>query len=132
MIYDNAFAGEVMHRATLLTHSFIPGRAIRWVRKRDNYQRIQYLQEETRKYMSGDFTAQEVSAFWYRLEASPDLKVFIRNLGPGTRMLCQRGRQGDTYSIAVLHCVVRHFVLQYLPSGMQEEREQAFRDSIPE
>lgn len=111
---NHDFTREVMHRATLLTDSFNPGRAVRWARKTDNCRRIQYLQEETLNYLSGDFTPQEVRTFWRRLETSPELKEFIRCLGPGARMLCLRGMRGDVYSIAVLHCAVCHFMRHYL------------------
>lgn len=116
VILDNDFTREVMHRAALLTGSFNPGRAIRWVSKADNHQCLLCLQEETRKYLSGDFSTHEVSLFWYRLDASPDIKAFIRCLDAGAQVLCCRGRKGDIYSIPVLHYVVRHFIQFYLHS----------------
>jgi hypothetical protein len=104
-----------MHRASLLTSSFNPGRAIKWVNNADNHQRLLCLQEETRKYLSGDVTPHEVSLFWYRLDAS-DIKSFIRCLDTGAQVLCSRGKKGDIYSIPVLHYVVRHFIQFYLCS----------------
>ncbi|EIQ4461831.1 hypothetical protein LU540_004539 [Salmonella enterica] len=114
---DSDFTREVIHRASLLTGSFNPGRAIRWVSKSDNHQRLLRLQEETRKYLSGDFTTQAVIMFWYQLDASPDIKAFIRCLDAGAKVLCSRGRKGDIYSIPVLHYVVRHFIQFYLRSA---------------
>ncbi|EKS6154856.1 hypothetical protein QCB07_003002 [Salmonella enterica] len=111
---ESHFMQVVSHRATLLTGSFNPGKAINWVRKTDNRQRIFCLQEETRKYLSGDFSAREVSEFWHRLDASPDIKAFIYCLDSGAQVLSQRGRKGDIYSIPVLHCVVNHFIQHYL------------------
>lgn len=117
---NSDFSREVMHRAALLTGSFNPGRAITWVRKTDNRRRIVSLQEETRKYLSGDITPQEVSAFWHRLDESPDMKAFIKCLDSGGPVLCQRGRKGDIYSVAVLHCLVRHFIHRYMHHGTTE------------
>ncbi|EHK0248297.1 hypothetical protein P3M95_004189 [Salmonella enterica] len=118
---ESQFIQEVRHRAHLLSGSFNPGKAITWVQKAGNYQRILNLQEETRKYLSGDFTPQEVSEFWCRLNTSPDIKAFIYCLDPGAHVLSRRGMKGDIYSIPVLHCVVRHFIQQYLKPGMQEK-----------
>ncbi|EHM2213795.1 hypothetical protein MDN04_004610 [Salmonella enterica] len=118
---ESQFIQEVRHRADMLTGSFNPGKAIMWVQKTGNYQRIQSLQEETRKYLSGDFTPQEVSEFWCGLESSPEIKAFIYCLDPGAHVLSRRGMKGDIYSIPVLHCVVRHFIQQYLQPGMQEK-----------
>lgn len=118
---ESQFVQEVRHRANLLSGSFNPGRAIMWVQKTGNYQRILNLQEETRKYLSGDFTPQEVSEFWRRLNTSPDIKAFISCLDPGALVLSRRGIKGDIYSIPVLHCVVRHFIQQYLKPGMQKK-----------
>ncbi|ENY3541014.1 hypothetical protein ACFMH4_004622 [Escherichia coli O43:H2] len=70
--------------------------------------------EETRQYLSGNSTPQEVSAFWLGLDASPDINAFISCLDSGAQVLRARGRKGDIYSIPVLHCVVRHFIQQYL------------------
>ncbi|EIQ0974830.1 hypothetical protein OZ248_004368 [Salmonella enterica] len=111
---ESHFIQEVRHRATLLTASFNPGRAIIWARKTDNRRRILCLQEDTRKYLSGDSTPQEVSAFWSRLDASPEIKAFISCLDAGARELRGRGRKGDIYSVPVIHYVVTHFIQHYL------------------
>ncbi len=115
------FIQEVMHRADLLTGSFNPGRAIKWVRQEGNIQRIYRLRDETRHYLSGDFTSQNVSEFWSGVESSPDILAFIHCLDAGAQVLCSRGRKGDIYSIPVLHCVANHFIHHYLHPGMQEE-----------
>lgn len=111
---ESPFIQEVRHRSSLLTGSFNPGRAIRWVSKPGNHQRLFCLQEETRQYLSGDSTPQEVGAFWDGLDASPEINAFISCLDSGAQVLRARGRKGDIYSIPVLHCVVRHFIQQYL------------------
>lgn len=118
---ESQFIQEVRHRADMLAGSFNPGKAIIWAQKAGNYQRILDLLEETRKYLSGDFTPQEVSTFWRGLEASPEIKAFIYCLEPGALLLSRRGVKGDIYSIPVLHCVVRHFIQQYLQPGIQEK-----------
>lgn len=111
---ESQFMQEVSHRARLLTGSFNPGKAIVWVRKTDNRQRIMSLQEETRQYMAGDRTPQVVSAFWYRLDTSPEIKAFVSCLDSGAQVLRQRGKKGDIYSIPVLHYVVNYFIRNYL------------------
>lgn len=111
---ESLFIQEARHRGTLLAGSFNPGKAITWVRKNDNRSRILCLQEETRKYLSGESTPQEVSTFWYRLDASPEIKVFISCLDSGSRVLMRQGRRGDIYSIPVLHYVVNQFIHHYL------------------
>lgn len=111
---QSQFMQEVSHRAALLTVSLNPGRAINWVQKAGNRQRLFLLQEETRKYLSGDVSPTEVAAFWYRLEASPDIQAFIQCLDSGAQVLCRRGCKGDIYSIPVLHGVVHHFIQNYL------------------
>lgn len=58
---ESQFIQEAKHRAALLTGSFNPGKAIVWVQRNDNRQRILCLQEETRKYLSYDSTPQAVS-----------------------------------------------------------------------
>ncbi|EIE5010489.1 hypothetical protein K8N77_004803 [Salmonella enterica] len=116
---ESPFIQEVRHRTTLLTTSFNPGKAIIWVQKTDNLRRILSLQEDTRKYLSGDSTPQEVSAFWSRLDASPEIKAFISCLDSGAQELRGRGKKGDIYSVPVLHYVVNHFIQHYL-RGMPE------------
>ncbi|EHW8690785.1 hypothetical protein ACHZNU_004575 [Salmonella enterica] len=111
---ESPFIQEVRHRASLLTGSFNPGRAMNWVRKTGNRRRLLLLQEETRQYLSGDSTPQEVSAFWFGLDASPEINDFISCLDSGAQVLRARGRKGDIYSIPVLHCVVNHFIQHYL------------------
>ncbi|EMG4445025.1 hypothetical protein V2Y97_001719 [Salmonella enterica] len=111
---ETPFIQEVSHRAGLLTGSFNPGRAITWVRKTGNRRRLLCLLEETRQYLTGDSTPQEVSAFWAGLDASPEINAFISCLDSGAQVLSARGRKGDIYSIPVLHCVVRHFIHHYL------------------
>ncbi|EJS5026737.1 hypothetical protein RO060_004779 [Salmonella enterica] len=111
---ESPFIEEVRHRAGLLTGSLNPGRAITWVWKTGNRRRLLFLLEETRQYLSGNSTPQEVSAFWLGLDASPDINAFISCLDSGAQVLRARGRKGDIYSIPVLHCVVRHFIQQYL------------------
>ncbi|EHW0602528.1 hypothetical protein NNT64_005428 [Salmonella enterica] len=111
---ESQFIQEVRHRASLLTESFNPGKAITWVRKADNRLQILYLQEETRKYLSGENTSQEVSAFWGWLETLPEINAFISCLDSGAQVLKARGKKGDIYSIPVLHCVVSHFIQHYL------------------
>ncbi|MFG5979970.1 hypothetical protein N4Q71_30790, partial [Salmonella enterica subsp. enterica serovar Montevideo] len=73
---ENQFIQEVRHRASLLNGSFNPGKAINWVRKTNNLKRIQCLYEDTRKYLSEDFSEEEVSEFWRKLDTSPDIKAF--------------------------------------------------------
>ncbi|EJF0847409.1 hypothetical protein RYW84_004549 [Salmonella enterica] len=111
---ESLFIQEVRHRAGLLIGSFNPGRAIRWVSNPGNHQRLFCLLEETRQYLSGDSTPQEVSAFWDGLDASPEINAFISCLVPEAQVLRARGRKGDIYSIPVLHCVVSHFIQHYL------------------
>lgn len=50
---ESQFMQEVSHRTALLTGSLNPGRAINWVQKAGNRQRLFLLQEEARKYLSG-------------------------------------------------------------------------------
>lgn len=111
---ENQFIQVVRHRGALLTGSFNPGKAITWVRKNDNHRRILCLQEESRKYLLGESSAQEVSEFWWRLDASSEIKAFISCLDSGAQVLRQRGKKGDIYSIPVLHYVVSHFIHHYL------------------
>ncbi|EBO0412306.1 hypothetical protein DPM37_23330 [Salmonella enterica] len=80
---ESQFIQEVRHRASLLTESFNPGRAITWVRKADNRRQILCLQEKTRRYLSGENTPQEVSAFWGRMETLPEVNAFISCLTRG-------------------------------------------------
>ncbi|WP_174566799.1 hypothetical protein [Salmonella enterica] len=114
MMAESLFIQEVRHRGVLLTGSFRPGKAIKWVREKNNHQRLLCLQEETRKYLSGGHTAQEVSEFWHRQDTSADIKEFINCLESGAQVLRQRGKKGDIYSIAVLHYLVSHFIQHYL------------------
>lgn len=116
---EEQFIREINHRSNLLIESFNPRKAINWVRKMNNRHRILCLQEETRKYLSGEFTSQEVSEFWWRLDDS-DTKEFIFCLGAGARVLCRRGKMGDIYSIPVLHCVVTHFIQHYLCCALEK------------
>ncbi|EIS6669845.1 hypothetical protein APP78_10165 [Salmonella enterica subsp. enterica serovar Oranienburg] len=118
---ENQFIQEVRHRASLLNGSFNPGKAINWVRKTNNLKRIQCLYEDTRKYLSEDFSEEEVSEFWRKLDTSPDIKAFIQCLDSGARILFRRGMKGDIYSIPVLHYVVRYFIRQYLHPGMENK-----------
>ncbi|EJN6080870.1 hypothetical protein RC452_004364 [Salmonella enterica] len=125
---DSAFIREVNHRASLLTGSFNPGRAINWVRQEGNIQRIYRLQSDTRQYLAGDIPQYEVSEFWRGIEGSPEIKAFISCLDSGAQVLIQRGRKGDIYSVPVLHCVVRHFIQHYLkctPEIMPESAGEA-------
>lgn len=124
---ESQFMQEVSHRAMLLTGSFNPGKAIVWVRKADNRQRIIRLQEETRQYLSGDSTPQAVSEFWCRLDTSPEIKAFVSCLDSGAQVLKQRGKKGDIYSIPVLHYVVSYFIRNYLkhtPEIMSDTTEE--------
>ncbi|HBB6657810.1 TPA: hypothetical protein G8Z02_004582 [Salmonella enterica] len=114
MMAESPFIEEVRHRTVLLTGNFRPGKAIKWVNEKDNYNRLLCLQEETRKYLSGEHTSPEVSEFWQRLETSAEINAFINCLASGAQVLRQRGRKGDIYSIAVLHCLVSHFIHHYL------------------
>lgn len=91
---ESQFIQEVRHRASLLTESFNPGRAITWVRKADNRRQILCLQEKTRRYLSGENTPQEVSAFWGRMETLPEVNAFISCLDSGGHVLKARGRRG--------------------------------------
>ncbi|EAV8166494.1 hypothetical protein CEN04_22625 [Salmonella enterica subsp. enterica serovar Muenchen] len=85
---ESQFVQEVRLRENMFVGSFNPGKAIIWVQKAGNYQRILELLEETRKYLAGDFTPQEVRAFLRRLETSPEIKAFIYCLEPGGRRFC--------------------------------------------
>lgn len=111
---ETYFSQEVWHRANMLIGSFNPGKAIIWVQKEGNYQRMLNLQEETRKYLTIEVTLQEVREFWHRVDVSPDIKAFIYCLDSGAHVLCRRGLEGDIYSIPVLHYVICHFIQQYL------------------
>jgi hypothetical protein len=113
-MFDNDFTREVLHRSALLTGCFNPGRAMKWVRKADNRKELLRLLEDSRKYMSGYFTPQDVSEFWGKVETSSEIKAFIKCLDAGAETLCQKGRKGDIYSVPVLHCVIYHFIQQYL------------------
>ncbi|EAA3226802.1 hypothetical protein ACV2HJ_16805 [Salmonella enterica subsp. enterica serovar Miami] len=55
---ESQFIQEVRHRASLLTGSFNPDRAIRWGRQGGNLQWINQLQAGTRQYLSGNCTPQ--------------------------------------------------------------------------
>lgn len=76
------FMREVHHRANLLIEGFNPGKALNWVRNMDNRYRLFCLQNETRKYLSGELSPQEVSEFWYRLDDLA-IKDFIYCLETG-------------------------------------------------
>lgn len=116
---ESQFIQEVRHRAVLLTGSFNPGKGITWVRKTDNIRLIFFLLEDTRKYLPGDRTQEEISAFWCRVDVSAEIKSFISCLGSRALVLRQRGRRGDIYSVPVLHYVVSHFIHNYM-QGMPE------------
>lgn len=111
---EYVFMEEVRYRASLLTGSMKPGKAIAWCRKEGNTSLLFQLQEETRTYMTGQRSVTEIKSFWQKYVTSPDMAGFIYCLGPGAHRLCRQGLQGDHYSTMVFHLVICDFISGYI------------------
>ncbi|EDH5794199.1 TPA: hypothetical protein H2R31_004504 [Salmonella enterica] len=115
---DDTFMTEVRHRATLLTESLNPGKALEWTREEGHSRLLFRMLEESGAFRTGGpHDSDEIIAFWKNCLAYPEAAGFIACLGSGAHVLCRRGLKGDPCSVPVFHLVIRDFVARYIRPG---------------
>ncbi|HAG0018024.1 TPA: hypothetical protein G8O67_005455 [Salmonella enterica] len=126
------FYREVVHRTDRLQLSVSWMAVARWCDSPENLQHLCQLCRETESFMTPPAEVGEPSwrkALWVRLqETSPDALRQLLALSGGAALRRQLAR-GEVYAGAVLHCLLKSWLLQY---GRGKERMcQAAQDVTP-